>query len=777
MKRILTLAFAAALAAHTGAEVLTRADSGLKAADGDFTASFTFRWNGFAPIPKEMAWRNGMIACHRSGYYEGWRLFLHDANEGRPVFEVGRKEGAVSVESGEGLSTGIWHRVAVSWQRSEKDPARGTMRLFADGALVAESSDDRPKPLTDASPVQLGYVDFGVGALDLEVADRALVAKALTEEEVREEYRKDARIAADRPLEDRPLFAGVYARSLRQADRAAARLAAEPKREEPSAPREARVWERTEDLSVPAGTVRTIENIAFRGRALEIPRAAFGPVTDPAVLARFPEAVRDRVLSAPVSGFDPFASYGTGIARRRAALVFERRGTALAQAAWPNDACAQAQLKDGAWSFASDAAPHLAPGTKLLAYGYWKYFWADAALPVEVQADGRYRTLEPHNYGFAENPRLKVLGVPEVLDRPGEWCVVGDRIYLLPPDEGFDRLSIPQFRGPFFRARGQKGRLVFRNVSFEGSLDTALELVDCADVELDHVTFCGNSGDDAVIRNCAKTRVVGSRFEQTGLTQLQVSGGDRRTLIAGDVIVRDCAFARSGLLQRTYTPCIRLEGCGGLVASCTFADTPSSAIRLEGNDHVVMDCLFERNVLESDDQGAIDVWGDPTYRANVFFRNEFRDVGGDANHDCGRNGIRFDDFISGNGVISNLFVNAAQGNFGAVNTHGGHYNAIVGNVFRDCARGVGSFGWGDERMARRLAEDEIKGKLKVLEGDSPYRTRYPELARLGKDDGAQLVLDNVFERTPQRARGQKLGSLVRHGLGEGLRDEEWRRRN
>ena len=80
MKRILTLAFAAALAAHTGAEVLTRADSGLKAADGDFTTSFTFRWNGFAPIPKEMTWRYGMIACHRSGYDEGWRLFLHDAN-------------------------------------------------------------------------------------------------------------------------------------------------------------------------------------------------------------------------------------------------------------------------------------------------------------------------------------------------------------------------------------------------------------------------------------------------------------------------------------------------------------------------------------------------------------------------------------------------------------------------------------------------------------------------------------------------------------------------
>ncbi len=44
-------------------------------------------------------------------------------------------------------------------------------------------------------------------------------------------------------------------------------------------------------------------------------------------------------------------------------------------------------------------------------------------------------------------------------------------------------------------------------------------------------------------------------------------------------------------------------------------------------------------VTESDDQGAIDMWGDPTYRGNIFRYNYIHDVGPDAddkiNSHCG----------------------------------------------------------------------------------------------------------------------------------------------
>ena len=727
----------------SGAEGWNR-DSGLRAVEGDFTAAFTFRWHGYAPIPEKMDWRNGMIASHRSGYYDGWRVYLHDEQEGRPVFEIGRPEGGISIESGEGLSTGVWHRVVVSWQAATDDSTRGTMRLFADGALMAESAADRPRPRVDASPVMLGYVDFGVGALKLEVGMCTLAPRAWTTEDVAADYRDDPQIAADDPLGGRPLFRELVERADRQIADSAARREALMK-----------------TVSETPTTACVIANRDFEGDVLKLSRSAFSRVTDPAIKARFPKAVRERVLAVPVPEFPERAAYGVGVSKRCATLVFADGVEPLPQAVWPNGDCAAATAKDGRWRFDDPAAPRLAAGTKALGYGYWQYLWADAALPIEAAADGSYRLLQEHRYGLGDKPKAKLMGVPEVVDQPGEWCVVDGVLYLLPPEEEFRFVTIPQTKGPLFKAVGEKRPIVLRNVTFAGSLGTALELIDCADVTLDHVTFVGNCGDAAIIRNCGRVRILNSTFANTGFTQLNLMGGDRRTLTKGEMIVENCRFSRPGLLQRTYTPCILLEGCGGIVSRCTFSSTPSSAIRIEGNDHVVRDCRFASTVLESDDQGAIDIWGDPTYRGNLFYKNTFVNVGGDANHDCGRNAIRFDDFISGMAVVSNTFVNAAQGNFGAVNMNGGHYNLIRGNAFRNCALGIGGYGWGDKRMAERLATDELKGKLKILEGNPLYLKRYPELVRLGTDDAAWCVLDNRFRDTPQRIRHAKLTTLFR----------------
>lgn len=609
---------------------------------------------------------------------------------------------------------------------------------------MAESAADRPRPRIDGSPVMLGYVDFGVGALKLEVGKCTLAPRTWTAEEVALDYRDDPQIAAEDPLGGRPLFRNLVARADRQIVDSAAR-------------REALLKTASESPTV----ARVIANRDFEGEVLKLSRSAFGRVTDPAIKARFPEAVRDQVLAAAVPGFPERAAYGVGVSERRATLVFADGHEPLPQAVWPNGDCAAATAKDGRWRFDDPSAPRLAAGAKALGYGYWKYFWADAALPIEAAADGNYRLLQEHSYGLGEKLKVKLMGVPEVVDQPGEWCVVDGVLYLLPPKKGFRFVTIPQAKGPLFKAVGEKRPIVIRNVTFAGSLGTALELIDCADVTLDHVTFVRNCGDAAIIRNCGRVRIINSTFANTGLTQLKLSGGDRRTLTKGEMIVENSRFSRPGLLQRTYTPCILLEGCGGIVSRCTFNDTPSSAIRIEGNDHVVRDCAFARNVLESDDQGAIDIWGDPTYRGNLFYKNTFADIGGDANHDCGRNAIRFDDFISGMAVVSNTFVNAAQGNFGAVNMNGGHYNLIRGNTFKNCALGIGGYGWGDKRMAERLATDEIKGKLKILEGNPIYRERYPELTRLGADDAAWCVLDNRFRDTPQRIRHAKLTTLVR----------------
>lgn len=745
-----------------GAEAWKR-DSGLKAVDGDFTASFTFRWNGFLPVKKPGEWVNGMVACHRSGYYEGWRLFLHHENEGKPVFEIGRKEGAVGLESGEGLSTGVWHRVAVSWEHSSANPSVGTMRLFTDGVLAAQSPADRPRPMVDASPIMLGYVDFGVGALDYEVADSSIVPKALSATEIAAQYRADPKVSADDPLASRTMMKKVVERSfaaLKLADERARSLSDGLPAAIGKGTREDRYVLNTEEIQLRDGETKIVEYIDFHGEELRIERKDFSPVREESVRKRFPAAVRDRVICAKADGLDPFVPFGVGVSDRRAFLVYADGMRPLPRSAWPEKECANAEMKDGKFRFSASDAPVLPSGSKALVYGYWKYFWADAALPAEVLDDGTMRPLASHSYGFSDKPRLTVMGVPEVTDKPGEWCVLDGVLYLLPPEEDFEFVTIPKFKGPFLRIHGKRGRIVLRNVTFTGSLANALDIFDCEDVLLENVSFRNNCGDDAKISRCGKVRVYRSTFENTGLTQLSISTGDRVKLQKGDFLVRACSFSRSGMLQRTYTPGILINGCGAIVSKCRFFDSPSSAIRIEGNDHSVLDCKFVRNVLESDDQGAIDSWGDPTYRGMVFARNVFRDVGGNGNHDCGRNAIRFDDFISGMAVISNTFINASQGNFGAVNVHGGHYNLITGNEFRNCSRGVGGFGWGDKRMAERLATDEIRGKTKILENNSVYPKAYPDITRIGKDDSAQIIFGNVFENCRERIRGQSLNSLM-----------------
>lgn len=747
-----------------GVTVMSR-DSGIVPPAGDFTALITFRHRGFAPVPKRMDWRNGMIACCRSGYYEGWRVYLHDHDEARPVFEIGRKEGGISVEGPEPVTRGQWHRLAVSWQAAAGAQGKGVMRLWLDGRLQAESPADRPAPLMDGSPLKLGYVDFGVGALNLEVSDVRCEARALAADEIVSDAANLPAVVGDARWE-RPLLAQVYTRGL-------ARVALdETSRTSLPSVRPTRV------LTLKPGVNALADTMVFEGSDHDgllirgsqdgssvlsgeeyVPASAFRRPTDAAVLNRFPAAARGRVICTPAKGLKSLDSYGVGVSRTAGVMVFDADGKELSHARWPDAGCRPSTCRDGVFRF-DEKAPVIPAGTKVLAYGYWRYFWADAALPAEATADGGFRLLEKHGYGFAEKGIAALFGVPEVADRPGEWCVVDDMLYLVKPDGVFNGVRIPRLDGALVKLGNvRKARL--ENVTLCGTLATALEANGCTDLTLDRVRIHRAGGNGAGLRNCPGARLENCTFADIGHAALHLTGGDRRTLASGRQVVSDCRFTRPGRLQRTYTPAILLEGCGGTVSGCTFADTPSSAMRIEGNDHLVRDCAFERTVLESDDQGAIDIWGDPTYRGNVFFRNAFRDVGGDGNNGCGRAAIRFDDMISGMAVISNTFVNCAQGNFGAVQMNGGHYNAIVGNVFANCAKGVTGQRWGAKKWSEVLASAETKGKRRIAEQGDLYATRYPEINRISTEEGVHLVVGNVYRNTPVRFKGLSMDAYLK----------------
>ena len=179
---LLLLLFCVRSASSAPLQVATPTD--FVPAGGAFTAAALLRVDGYAPIPERMEWRNGMALCCGSGYYDGFRLLFHDESEFRPVFEIGRPQGAVALEASSGISTGVWHHVAISWEPAVPSATNGTARLWVDGQIAAVSAPDIPAPILRGEPLKTGYVDFGVGALNGEVAAVSLEPRSLSQSKV-----------------------------------------------------------------------------------------------------------------------------------------------------------------------------------------------------------------------------------------------------------------------------------------------------------------------------------------------------------------------------------------------------------------------------------------------------------------------------------------------------------------------------------------------------------------------------------------------------------------
>ncbi len=194
-----------------------------------------------------------------------------------------------------------------------------------------------------------------------------------------------------------------------------------------------------------------------------------------------------------------------------------------------------------------------------------------------------------------------------------------------------------------------------------------------------------------------------------------------------------------GRLDHTYVPGIHMEGVGIRAAHSRFLDCPSSAIRFDGNDLLIEYNQAERVVLESEDQGGMETYGNPTFRGNVLRYNSFAFIGAGAAMDgpAGRAGIRLDDAISGTLVYGNIFFHASQ-TFGGININGGRDNIIDNNIFAQCEKGItGNYEPENEQW-------KVLGKRPGFILSELYLKRYPDLLRLQEQPGLNSAWRNVF---------------------------------
>ncbi|UCD49807.1 MAG: right-handed parallel beta-helix repeat-containing protein, partial [Phycisphaerales bacterium] len=277
-----------------------------------------------------------------------------------------------------------------------------------------------------------------------------------------------------------------------------------------------------------------------------------------------------------------------------------------------------------------------------------------------------------------------------------------------------------------------------RRLTFQEGRGNAIEIRGGADCLVESCTIQRFGGDGTIVQGGRHHGILDCTIHTMGCGGTRVAGGSRETLTPGEHFVENCQIRNISRLKRTYTPAVHLDGCGNRIAHNLFEDMPSSALRIEGNDHLIELNLIRNVVKESDDQGGLDMFGNPLYRGVVIRWNRWSDIRGGTQH--GAAGVRLDDMISGVAVYGNIFERCGSVHFGGVQIHGGKENLIDNNVFIDCLAGVSFSRWGESRWLESIERFLPQARTPA------YAKRYPELADLKENANVNFISRNLFVR-------------------------------
>lgn len=92
-----------------------------------------------------------------------------------------------------------------------------------------------------------------------------------------------------------------------------------------------------------------------------------------------------------------------------------------------------------------------------------------------------------------------------------------------------------------------------------------------------------------------------------------MGGGDRKTLQAGNNIVSNCLFHANNRIAKSYRPAVHITGVGNRIVHCEMYDSPSMAILMHGNNHLIENNYIHDVCLEVEDQGAF-YYGPQSFR-------------------------------------------------------------------------------------------------------------------------------------------------------------------
>ena len=335
----------------------------------------------------------------------------------------------------------------------------------------------------------------------------------------------------------------------------------------------------------------------------------------------------------------------------------------------------------------------------------------------------------------------------EEIDEPGDYYLDRDTgmLYFYPPsDPNQATVEMGMLAAPMITLDGVSD-VRLEGLTLNLGRDNGVVMWDCQRCLVAGCTVSRMAANGILIHGAAANGILSCDIHTIGRRATEVIGGGRETLTPGRHFVENCRIYDFGRIDRTYTPAIQLEVVGNRVAHNLMYDCPSSAMRIEVNDHLIEYNEVHSAVRESDDQGAMELFMNATYRGVVFRYNHFHDMGKTGSETAvhGQAAIRLDDAISDMHIYGNLFVRCASGGFGAVQINGDRDNLIDNNLFVDCREAITAGWYRDNAVWVTMRDGKAPDDFYFSD---LYLSRYPELARVLDEPGINHVRRNLFYR-------------------------------
>ena len=431
---------------------------------------------------------------------------------------------------------------------------------------------------------------------------------------------------------------------------------------------------------------------------------------------------------------------------------FTRSGEIRGKTAMPLGYTKERRMQEGIFEYLDDRQDRWAQEKEPCAEGYWYWDWKEEYQKID-KIDPVKNTIylqEPyHNYGYKDSLRYYGVNLFCEIDQPTEWYLdrSESKLYWYPP-EGINpeqaKVTLTVFNALYMVEIKNVKNLTLQGLTFlesrgNGILIKGGENCLIADCRLERF---GNEGIH--IDGGTGHGIQGCFLNSFGNGGVVLDGGDRRTLTPSGTFVENTVIENFSLFRRTYEPAILVNGCGHRMSHNRFRHSSSSALRVEGNEHVIEYNEISDVVNESDDQGGLDMWYNLSYQGNIIRYNRWTDING-KDGICGSAGVRLDDMISGVLIYGNVFENCGSVIFGAVQVHGGKENTIENNLFYDCYAAYSFTSWTKERWLGHFDRPVTQKRLyEEVDINSPlYQQRYPVLRDINANLNVNTVQNNL----------------------------------